>query len=267
LSKIEQQATRTDSVQTIGPEHQPIALQQAPINPRPCARELLEHFLDFSQKGASKPIKRFLDPMERISEILFGVVMVLTITCSFSVGAHGRTEVHQMLIGALGCNVAWGVIDAVLHWLACFHAHGLRIMTLRVAREAKNPEEAYRVIAEALPPLLASVTTSAELEAIRQKLQQLPEPAQRPHLTKDEWLAGLGVFLLVVVATLPVVLPFLFVYDPTRALRISNSIAILLLFLIGYVYGYHTGHRPLRSGLIMIVIGAAMVGMTIALGG
>jgi VIT family len=218
-------------------------------------------------REASKPIKRFLGPMERISEILFGLVMVLTVTCSFSVGGGGRTEVHQMLIGALGCNVAWGVIDAVLYWLACFHAHGQKIMALRAAREAENPDEAYRVIADALPPVLASVTTPAEFEAIRRKLQQLPEPPQRPLLTKDEWLAGLGVFLLVVVATLPVVLPFLFVHDPTRALRISNGIAILLLFLTGYVYGYHSGHRPLRSGLIVIVIGAAMVGMTIALGG
>jgi hypothetical protein len=204
--------------------------------------------------------------MGRISEILFGLVMVLTITCSFSVGSGGQTEVHQMLIGALGCNVAWGVIDAVLYWLACFYAHGQKIMALRAARE-ENPEEAYRVIADALPPVLASVTTSTELEAIRRKLQQLPEPPQRPHLTKDEWLTGLGVFLLVVGATLPVVLPFLFVHHSTRALRISNGIAILLLFLTGYVYGYHTGHRPLRSGLIMIVIGSAMVGIAIALGG
>lgn len=205
--------------------------------------------------------------MERISEILFGLVMVLTITCSFSVGGGGRTEVHQMLIGALGCNVAWGVIDAVLYWLACFHANGQKIMTLRAAREAENPDEAYRLIADALPPVLAAVTTSAEFEIIRRKLQQLPEPPQRPRLTKDEWLAGLGVFLLVVVATFPVVLPFLFVHDPTRALRISNGIAVLLLFLTGYAYGYHIGHRPLRSGLIVIAIGAAMVAIAMALGG
>jgi hypothetical protein len=216
---------------------------------------------------ASKPVKRFLDPMERISEILFGFVMVLTVTCSFSIGGGGHTEVHQMLIGALGCNVAWGVIDAVLYWLACFHAHGQKIMALRAARDAENPGEAYRVIADALPPILASVTTPVEFETVRRRLQQLPEPPQRPHLTKDEWLAGLGVFLLVVVATLPVILPFFFVDDPKHAVRISNGIAILLLFFTGYVYGYRTGYRPLGSGLIMIVIGVAMVGMTIALGG
>lgn len=216
---------------------------------------------------ASKPVKRLLDPIERISEILFGLVMVLTITCSFSVGGGGRTEVHQMLIGALGCNVAWGAIDAVLYWLACFHAHGQKIIALRAARDPESPERAYSVIAEALPPLVASVTTLAEFEVIRQKLQNLPEPPNRPRLTKEEWLGGLGVFLLVVVATLPVVLPFVFIHDPGHALRISNVIAVLLLFLTGYVYGYHSGHRPVRSGLIMTVIGGAMIGTTIALGG
>ena len=205
--------------------------------------------------------------MERISEILFGLVMVLTITCSFSVGGAGHTEVHQMLIGALGCNVAWGIIDAFLYWLACFHLRGQEIKALRAVREAKSPFEAHRVIADALPPVLAAVTTPTEFEEFRRRLQQLPEPPQRPHLTIDEWLAGVGVFLLVVVATLPVVLPFLLVHDPRRALRISNGIALLLLFLTGYLYGYHTGYRPLMSGLIMIVIGGAMVGMTIALGG
>jgi len=212
-------------------------------------------------------VKRFLDPMDRISEILFGLVMVLTITCSFSVGGAGRTEVHQMLIGALGCNVAWGVIDAFLYWLACFHVHGQKIRALQAVREAKSPLKAHSVIADALPPVLSAVTTPAELEEFRRRLQQLPEPPQHPRLTKDEWLAGVGVFLLVVVATFPVVLPFLLVHDPRRALRVSNGIAILLLFLTGYFYGYHTGHRPLTSGLIMVVIGAAMVAMTIALGG
>jgi hypothetical protein len=215
----------------------------------------------------AKPSKRFLDPMERISEILFGLVMVLTITCSFSVGGGGRTEVHQMLIGALGCNIAWGVIDAVLYWLACFHAHAQKITALRAAREVENPEEVYRVIADALPPMVASVMTPAEFEPIRRRLQQLPEPPPSPRLKRDEWLAGLGVCMLVVVATLPVVLPFLVIHDPIRSLRISNGIAIALLFLTGYVYGYDIRHRPLRSGLIMVVIGVAMVGLTIALGG
>ena len=52
--------------------------------------------------------KRELDPMERVSEILFGLIMVLTFTCSFSVLRAGREDVREMFIGALGCNLAWG---------------------------------------------------------------------------------------------------------------------------------------------------------------
>jgi hypothetical protein len=216
---------------------------------------------------ASTPMKPVLDPMERISEILFGLVMVLAVTCSFSVGGAGRTEVRQMLIGAFGCNVAWGVIDAVLYWLACLYARGQNIMALRAAREKEDADEAYRVIADALPPLVASVMTRVEFEAVRQRLRALPAPPQGPSLTTDEWLGGLGVFVLVVVAILPVVLPFLFFDDPTRAVRVSNGVAIAMLFLTGYVYGYRAGYRPLRSGLIMTAVGGAMVGLTIALGG
>jgi len=98
------------------------------------------------------------------------------------------------------------------------------------------------------------------------RLTQLPEP-DRPRLTREDWLAALGVFLLVLGATLPVVLPFLFVAEPTRALRISNGIAIVLLFLTGYVFGRYAGYYPWRMGLGMVFVGSAMVVMTIALGG
>jgi len=56
--------------------------------------------------------RRILDPMDRISEVLFALIMVLTFTCSFSVAGAGREEVRELVIGAAGCNLAWGVIDA-----------------------------------------------------------------------------------------------------------------------------------------------------------
>ena len=46
--------------------------------------------------------KRFLDPLERSSEILFGLIMVLTFTGTLSAAEAGRAEVRAMLVGALG---------------------------------------------------------------------------------------------------------------------------------------------------------------------
>ena len=52
--------------------------------------------------------KRVLDPMERISETLFGLIMALNFTRTLDVATADSIKVQTMLIGALGCNLAWG---------------------------------------------------------------------------------------------------------------------------------------------------------------
>ena len=69
------------------------------------------------------------------------------------------------------------------------------------------------------------------------------------------------------VSTLPVVVPFLLVHDATRALRFSNAIAVTMLFLCGYSVGRMTGYHRWATGLAMVVLGATLVAMTMALGG
>ena len=73
--------------------------------------------------------------MERISEVLFGLIMVLTFTCSFSVAGAGHEEVRTMLVGALGCNFAWGIIDAVFYLMGSFSVLGQGILKLRALRK------------------------------------------------------------------------------------------------------------------------------------
>lgn len=81
-----------------------------------------------------KSTNRLLDPMERISEVLFGLIMVLTFTCSFSVAGAGRQEIRKMLLAALGCNLAWGIIDAVFYLMSCLSEQGHGIVALRELR-------------------------------------------------------------------------------------------------------------------------------------
>ena len=193
--------------------------------------------------------KHLLDPMERISEVLFGLIMVLTFTCSFSVAGAGRTQVRTMLLAALGCNLAWGVIDAAMYLMACFSEQGHGIQTLRALHGAADTRQAHGIIADWMPPLLASVVSPAQFEEMRQKLNSIPKLPSRPRLSKDDWLASLGVFLLVFITILPVVLPFMFGHEPARSLRISNAIAIILLFLTGYAFGRYAGFRPWIMGI------------------
>lgn len=218
-------------------------------------------------ESQTKSPRRLLEPMERISEVLFGLIMVLTYTCSFSVAGAGREEVHTMLVGALGCNLAWGIIDAVFYLMGNFSAFGQGILKLRALRQVASPAEAHQIIAEALPPLLASVLSTADLDHMRQELNRLPNLPSCPRLQKDDWLGAIGVFVIVVVATFPVVVPFALISDARHALRISNGIAIAMLFLTGYAFGRHAGHRPWGMGLAMVLLGGVMVAITIFLGG
>jgi hypothetical protein len=210
---------------------------------------------------------RVLEPIDRVSEVLFGLIMVLTFTGSLSVTEAGRDDVRAMLVGALGCNVAWGVIDAMLYLMGGLADKGRGLMTFRAVRNTGDLQAARRDIAAALPPTVASILTPAELESMRQRLIQLPEPAARARLSKDDWLGATGVFLVVFLSTFPVVIPFIVMRSAGPALRVSNGVAIVMLFLTGWAFGRITGHHPALVGLAMVVIGAILVGMTIVLGG
>jgi VIT1/CCC1 family predicted Fe2+/Mn2+ transporter len=210
---------------------------------------------------------RVLDPIDRVSEVLFGLIMVLTFTGSLSVAEAGRDDVRTMLVGALGCNVAWGIIDAMLYLMGCLAEKSQSLMTYLTVRTATDPHTAQRLLADALPPVVASVLEPAELEAMHQRLLQLPEPPERARLSKDEWLGSAGVFLVVFVSTFPVVIPFVVMRNVGPALRVSNAIAVVMLFLTGYAFGRMTGRRPWRVGIAMVALGSILVGMTMALGG
>jgi len=213
------------------------------------------------------PLVRVLDPMERISETLFGLIMVLTFMCSLGIATAGNIKVQTMLIGALGCNLAWGIVDGGLYLLARINERGGKILTLRAIRQAPNPETARRVIADALPTELASILPMEQLELLRQKLRQLPEPLERPRLTKRDWIGALGLCLLSFLVTFPVVIPFIFLSDAKLALRVSYAIAIVMLFCCGYAFGCHSGLPPWAAGLSMVAIGSALVSVAVALGG
>lgn len=219
------------------------------------------------QEIHAKPRKPLLNPIERISEILFGLIMVLTVTCSFSVGQVGRKDIRHIPLAALGCNLAWGVIDAVFYLMARFSEQGKGIVALQALRKTADPKEAQEIIGDALPPLLAATLTPLEFGLIRQRLNGLPDEHLRPRLAKHDWLAAFGVFLFVFLSTLPVVIPLLLIHDPKLALRASNGIAILMLFFAGYRLGQCSGRRRWLTGLVMVLIGVSLVGITIALGG
>jgi hypothetical protein len=216
---------------------------------------------------SSSSTRRVLDPIDRVAEVLFGLIMVLTFTGSLSVAEAGQDDVKAMLVGALGCNLAWGIIDGVLYLMECLAEKGKGLATVWALRGAAKAEEGHAIIRDALPEIVAGVLTPTELETMRGRLLQLPEPPKRARLSGEDWRGALGVFVLVVLSTFPVTIPFMVMDNLQPAMRVSNGIAVVMLFLAGETFGRMTGRRPGLVGVSMVILGAALVGMTMALGG
>ena len=207
-----------------------------------------------------------LSPVDRLSEVLFGLIMALSFTGTLSVAESGREEIRTMLLGALGCNTAWGVVDGVMYVLNVLVQRRRGLALLRAIRGEPDPGRAHRLIAEALPPLVAESIRTPSLEQVRQDLAGM-QAVPAAGVTGRDLLGALAVFLLVFLSTLPVAIPFLFPLEARRALRISNGVAIVMLFVVGHRYGRFAGARPLPMALAMVAIGCVLVALTIALGG
>jgi hypothetical protein len=221
---------------------------------------------DRSKEVATGASGRVLDPMDRISEVLFGLIMALTFTLTLGVATADDIQVRTMLLGALGCNLAWGIIDAGVFLMARLNERGRNLMRWRAVRDTADADAARRVIAGALPPSLASVLSSEQLETMRQGLLRLPEP-DRPRLTRRDGLGAIGICLLSFVSTFPIVIPFMLIGDARLALRVSNAVAIVMLFFCGYAFARCAGFRPWAMGLAMVIVGGLLVGVAVALGG
>src|SRR3954453_8296648 len=114
--------------------------------------------------------KRVLEPIERISEVLFGLIMVLTFTGSLSAAESGRAEVRTMLFGALGCNLAWGLVDAVMYLMNCLTERAADRRAIIAIKRVRSVEDAGLAITAVLPPVVAAALTPADLERLSSEL-------------------------------------------------------------------------------------------------
>ena len=139
----------------------------------------------------SNLVSQQLDPIERSSEVLFGLIMVLTFTGSLRITGADHDSVDRMLLAALGCNLAWGIIDAVMYLIAIFSQRNHNQLLLRKVRYV-GPEEGRRLITDAMSSDLAKAVTDREVEAIRHRFTELPEPTSRARLHFDDYRAALA---------------------------------------------------------------------------
>jgi VIT1/CCC1 family predicted Fe2+/Mn2+ transporter len=212
-----------------------------------------------------------LSPDESLSEIITGLVMVLTFTLGASVATSTVSEkaARTMILGAVGCNIAWGLIDAVFYVMGENFVRGRRFRLRAEFRSAADKQSAVAMVRDELEKQLALITTSEEREHLYERihdvLMKAPAPSVGIHLS--DLKGAVGVFLLVLLTAIPAALPFFFVGDYWWAIRISNVLLLALLFIVGYLSAEYTHWRPWKAGLGIMLIGLIMVAVAIPLGG
>jgi VIT1/CCC1 family predicted Fe2+/Mn2+ transporter len=142
-----------------------------------------------------------------------------------------------------------------------------RAITLLRSVRAADAQTGRRLIAESLSRIAARLVSDTEIEAIRGRIVALPSVPARPHLKRDDLLAALAVFLIVVASTFPVVLPFVVFADVGTAKAVSRAVALTMLFLGGLALGRYAGYGSWKVGLMMAGLGSVVVTAVMALGG
>jgi VIT1/CCC1 family predicted Fe2+/Mn2+ transporter len=203
--------------------------------------------------------------VDRSSEVLFGLIMALTFTTTFEVATAGKADVRTMLIGALGCNLAWGLVDGVM-FVVTRSIEKHRFHSRMRAVQAAAPADAPRILEHELPEGWELLLDEADRERLAQRARSLALPPV-PGVTGEDLRGGVAVLLLVFLSTFPVALPFLLFRDLFFAARVSNATALVMLFVIGTRLGRHAGRRPLLVGLTMVAIGVALSAIAVRLGG
>jgi hypothetical protein len=211
--------------------------------------------------------KRLLDPLDRSGEILFGLIMALTFTCSISVANARSIEINQLLIAAISCNLTWGIIDSMMFLIGVLAQRNRNKVIFNFVHNSSESVRAREFISASLPPIIASVLEKEELEKIRMKLINLPGETGKKKLTPDDLKKAAGLFILVFISTFPVVIPFIFIKDTMLALRISNLIAIVMMFLCGWSVASFVGINKWIMSTTMVIVGVALVTIAIVLGG
>jgi VIT1/CCC1 family predicted Fe2+/Mn2+ transporter len=211
-----------------------------------------------------------LAPGDTLGEILFGLIMVLTFTLGAGIAAGDDPgEARELILGAMTCNIAWGLIDGVFYVMGLRYDRSRRERLLDRLSSTSDKDIAMDMIRDELKDQLAVIADPRDRIQLYDRIYEALRKGSHISVAigRRDIIEAIGVFLLVALTALPAAVPFLFFSDPWQALRLSNAILLGLLFLVGYRWAGLTHANPWLTGFGLTLLGAMLVVVAIALGG
>src|SRR5512143_1008421 len=98
--------------------------------------------------------------------------MALTFTTTFEVAVAGRADVRTMLVGALGCNLAWGIVDGVM-FVVTRSVEKSRFHSRIRAVQSASANAAARILEEEISEDWGTLLESQDLERLAARARAL----------------------------------------------------------------------------------------------
>jgi VIT1/CCC1 family predicted Fe2+/Mn2+ transporter len=199
-------------------------------------------------------------------------VLTFTLAAGLTV-EDGPDAGRELLIAAIGCNLAWGIIDGAMYLTERILERSRRQRSIRAVQEAADEAEQLAVVQGRVDEVLGEAVTAHATEAERARLmgfvRDLALRASTDHtpVRREDLLGALASGWLVIATALPAAVPFLLIDRPWVALRVSNTILVGMLFVVGWQWGKYGYVNRWLAGTIFLVVGLALVATAIALGG
>ena len=222
---------------------------------------------------SNKLVKNYLSASDRLSEILFGLIMAMTVIGAAKAALiSGSEEMSGRVIisAALGCNIAWGLADAFMHVFSELFDRGKLSRLIASVKTTQDEEAAIALIDKELDGEILDTLSEEERKnmcsTIFKNIASI-EP-KKARLIKDDIAGAFVCFLLTFFSAFLAVIPF---FLPMQNLLVkiweSRIISLVMLFGIGYQYAKHTGRRKLLTAVVMIVLGVIINVVILLLGG
>jgi hypothetical protein len=208
-----------------------------------------------------------LDTVDRVSELCFGLFMALTFVGAVSAATAGADAGRKMLYAALGCNLAWGLADAVMFLVRTLANRGKRLTLALTVKNEPDAAIGLRALRNALSKSMKTLVADTELELIRARIVATTTLPRHPRLLLEDYIGAAGVFVIVVLSTFPVAVPFVLFKDVSAALIVSRVLTLAMLFGSGIALGHHAGFGGWIAGFAMMALGVTLTMAIIALGG
>lgn len=201
---------------------------------------------------------------DRLSELLYGVLMVTSISGLVLIGEPGgENDLYYMLVVLFITIVMWGLLDGISYAMLSSANRAERETLFETLQVEVDPAKRIGAINENLDetPIarLDEESRSRIVEIIDNGLPRNTEKMTKNKLTSYEKDIVLAAFLLDFIPLIILIFPYLFFDSVKTAALASHIIALVMFVVIGYYYSKYAHLNKWKGAFVCGLLGLILV--------